>query len=80
MKTPNTTTITRESISEAILLVRDTGKTNMFDLGSVSVLAKQLGFKGEAAYLKTPEGRGAYGDFIMRKDASKFPETLEIKV
>ncbi|MCD8382884.1 MAG: DUF5049 domain-containing protein [Clostridiales bacterium] len=41
-----------EKIKEQILYIRDTGKTNMFDVGMVQYLANEYGFYELVVYLE----------------------------
>lgn len=52
-----------EKIKEQILYIRDTGKTNMFDVGIVQHLANEYGFYELVVYLE--ETREGYVHFIL---------------
>jgi len=52
-----------EKIKEQILSIRDTGKTNMFDVGMVQRLANEYGFYELVVYLE--ENRKEYVHFIL---------------
>ncbi|MCD7891093.1 MAG: DUF5049 domain-containing protein [Ruminococcus sp.] len=52
-----------EKIKEQILYIRDTGKTNMFDVWMVQYLANEYGFFELVVYLE--ENRKEYVHFIL---------------
>lgn len=56
-----------EKIKEQILYIRDTGKTNMFDVGMVQYLANEYGFYELVVYLE--ENRKEYVHFILTGEA-----------
>lgn len=52
-----------KKIKEQILYIRDTGKTNMFDVGMVQYLANEYGFYELMVYLE--ENHKEYVHFIL---------------
>jgi len=55
----------KEKIKEQILEVRDTGRTNMFDVPQVQRIAFELDLYELVDFLKDRENRKAYSHFIM---------------
>lgn len=53
-------------IKEQILQIRDTGRTNMFDINVVQSIADELGLYELVLYLK--DHREEYAHFIMYGD------------
>ncbi|HKL58944.1 MAG TPA: DUF5049 domain-containing protein [Sphaerochaeta sp.] len=53
-----------EKIKEQILQVRETGLTNMFNIGAVQWIAEQMGLPELAAYLSEDNTR-EYSHFIL---------------
>lgn len=56
-----------EKIKEQILAIRDTGKTNMFDIHYVQYLANEMGFYELVIFLE--EEKAKYVKFIMTGEA-----------
>ena len=54
-----------EDVRKAILAVRDTGKTNMFDVINVMRIAKELGHENLVKYLRNPLNGPEYMNFIL---------------
>ena len=54
-----------EEIKNEILAVRETGATNMFDVGTVKEIAIQLAFDELADFLSDRKNRQAYCKFIL---------------
>lgn len=54
-----------ETVKEQILAVRETGRTNMFDVRMVTQVAFELGFDDLVDYLKTRPNREVYCHFIL---------------
>ncbi|MCD8015679.1 MAG: DUF5049 domain-containing protein [Lachnospiraceae bacterium] len=52
-----------EKIKEQILYIRGTGKTNMFDMGTVLYLANEYGFYELVVYLE--ESSREYLNFVL---------------
>ena len=55
-----------EDVRKAILAVRDTGKTNMFDVINVMKIARELGHENLVKYLRNPLNGPEYMNFILR--------------
>ena len=73
-KTENTNDQVREipeEIVEQIIQVRDTGKTNMFDIMGVLVVADELGLLDLQKYLYFRRNRNTYINFILNGKRSK---------
>lgn len=56
-----------ETIREQILAIRDTGRTNMFDVPMVQRIADEMGFYELVCWLK--DHRREYAHFIMTGEA-----------
>lgn len=54
-----------EKLKKQILAVRDTGKTNMFDVGMVQRVANDMGFYDLVIFLEDRHKRIDYAQFIM---------------
>lgn len=54
-----------EEIKNEILAVRETGATNMFDVGTVKEIARQLAFDELADFLSDRKNHQAYCNFIL---------------
>lgn len=54
-----------EEIKNEILAVRETGATNMFDVGTVREIARQLAFDELADFLSDRKNHQAYCNFIL---------------
>ena len=54
-----------EEIKNEILAVRETGATNMFDVGTVREIAIQLAFDELADFLSDRKNHQAYCNFIL---------------
>ena len=54
------------AVYNGISAVRDSGKTNMFDLPMVTTLAKRMGFSKAAKWLADPANRRTYAEGIFR--------------
>jgi len=54
-----------ETIRKQILAVRETGRTNMFDIRMVNQVAFELGFDDLVEFLKTRANREVYCHFIL---------------
>ena len=54
------------AVYNGINAVRDSGKTNMFDLHMVARLAMQMGFHEGAFWLSDPANRRTYAEGIFR--------------
>lgn len=57
-----------EGIRKQILAVRDTGRTNMFDVAMVQRIAYELGFYELVSFLVDKENKDIYCKFIMYGD------------
>jgi len=57
-----------EEIRKQILAIRDTGRTNMFDVTMVQKIADELGFYELVSFLIDKENKDAYCKFIMYGD------------
>lgn len=57
-----------EEIRKQILAVRDTGRTNMFDVAMVQKIADELGFYELVSFLIDEENKKAYCKLIMYGD------------
>ena len=57
-----------EEIRKQICVIRDTGRTNMFDVAMVQIIADELGFYELVSFLIDEENRNAYCKFIMYGD------------
>ena len=55
-------------VIDEIKLVAETGIINMFDTPSVRELAKELGFKQLATFLKNKDNQKSYWNFILYGD------------
>ena len=56
-----------DKIKEQILAIRDSGRTNMFDVPMVQYLANEYGYYELVIYLE--EHRGEYAHFILTGEA-----------
>ena len=56
-----------DTVREQILSVRDTGRTNMFDLNAVQVIANEMGYFDLVVYIE--EHRSEYAHFILTDEA-----------
>ena len=56
-----------DKVRKQILAIRDTGLTNMFDVGSVQRIANEMGFYELVVYLE--ENRKEYAHFILTGEA-----------
>ena len=54
-----------DEIRDAILLVRDTGRTNMFDILAVQRIAYEMDLYELVLWLTDKENRSAYARFIL---------------
>ena len=54
-----------ETVKEQILAVRETGRTNMFDIRMVNQVATELGCEELVEFLKTRANREVYAQFIL---------------
>lgn len=54
-----------EEIKTAVLKVRATGRTNMFDIPAVQRIAYELDEYDLVCWLEEPENRKAYAHFIL---------------
>lgn len=54
-----------EEIKNEILAIRETGATNMFDVGTVREIARQLAFDELADFLSDRKNHQAYCNFIL---------------
>ena len=54
-----------QRIIDQILVVRETGRTNMFDIRVVAQVAYELGFDDLVEFLKTRPNRETYCHFIL---------------
>ncbi len=52
-------------LREQIILVRDTGRTNMFVVHQVQSIARELGLTELVSFLGKPGNRSAYWRFIL---------------
>lgn len=57
------------TIREQILEVRDTGRTNMFDVSSVQSIAYELDLYELVTFLEDKENQKVYCNFIMYGDS-----------
>ena len=58
-----------KTVREQILVIRDSGETNMLDTRTVQVIANRMGFYELVIYLE--EHRWGYVNFILTGDAGK---------
>ena len=56
-----------DKVRKQILAIRDTGLTNMFDVGSVQRIANEMGFYELVVYLE--ENRKEYAHYILTGEA-----------
>lgn len=56
-----------DKVRKQILAIRDTGLTNMFDVGAVQCIANDMGFYELVVYLE--ENRKEYTHFILTGEA-----------
>ncbi len=54
-----------EAVKKQILEVRDTGRTNMFDVNTVQRIAFEMGLYELVCYLEDKSKRKEYAGFIM---------------
>ena len=54
-----------DTIIEQILTVRDTGRTNMFDVQTVAVIANELELYELVAFLSDRKNWSSYAEFIL---------------
>ena len=54
-----------ETVKKQILAVRETGRTNMFDIRMVNQVATELGCEELVEFLKTRANREVYAQFIL---------------
>lgn len=54
-----------EEIRKQILVIRETGATNMFDTRTVRKIAYQLGFDELADFLSNRKNHRTYANFIL---------------
>lgn len=54
-----------DEIIEQIMIVRDTGLTNMFDTNHVAIIADRLNLYELVAYLTDKDNRREYCEFIL---------------
>lgn len=54
-----------EIIKKQILIVRDTGKTNMFDVKAVQLIADELGLFELVYFLEEKQNQNLYVTFIL---------------
>ena len=52
-----------KEVREGILAVRDTGRTNMFDVDAVKKIAYELGYEEAADWIENHEGEYVAGIF-----------------
>lgn len=58
-----------KTVREQILVIRDSGETNMLDTRTVQVIASHMGFYELVIYLE--EHRRGYVNFILTGDAGE---------
>jgi len=58
-----------KTVREQILVIRDSGETNMLDTRTVQVIANRMGFCELVIYLE--EHRRGYVNFILTGDAGE---------
>ena len=63
------------SLKEQILAIRDSGKTNMFDIHAVQRIANEMHFYELVIFIE--ENRAAYGRFILTGDEECLMESDE---
>ena len=57
------------NVQKQILLVRETGRTNMFDVQMVSQIAREMELDELVEFLKLRSNRVAYAHFILTGEA-----------
>ena len=68
-----------EEIVQQIMQVRDTGKTNMFDLMGVLVVADELGLLNLQKYLFFRSNRETYINYLLNGKLSNSKEANQLQ-
>ena len=69
-KSINRKSVITDELRKQILQVRDTGKTNMFNIAAVQRIANDLELFELVCFLEEKKNRTAYWDFIINADKS----------
>jgi len=64
-KPTNSKSVITDELKQQILQVRDTGKTNMFDILAVQRIANDLELFELVCFLEEKQNRAAYSDYIL---------------
>ena len=62
---PDENIVISDTLKEQILAVRDTGKTNMFDIAYVQRIAYEMELHELVLFLEDRKNRAAYANFIL---------------